>query len=85
MLQNSNIERAAFYKAHYTPANAILVVAGDVEPEAVKKLADQYYGGLKNTFEPTLRERTPEPAPIAARRVEMLDRVSPRSSCNELI
>lgn len=62
-----------FYRAHYTPANAILVVAGDVEPDAVKKLAEQYYGQLKNTFQPTVRERTAEPAPIAARRVEMQD------------
>lgn len=63
----------AFYKAHYTPANAILVVAGDVEPAQVKTLAEQYYGGLKNSFEPQKRERTPEPAPIAARRVDMKD------------
>ena len=62
-----------FYKAHYTPANAILVVAGDVEPEAVKKLADEHYGKLKNSFVPKSRVRTQEPAPIAARRVEMKD------------
>lgn len=63
----------AFYKAHYTPANAILIVAGDVEPAQVKKLAEQYYGGLKNSFEPRVRERTPEPDPIAARRIDMKD------------
>ncbi len=63
----------AFYKAHYTPANAILVVAGDVEPDEVRKLAETYYGVLKNTFEPAERVRTPEPGPIAARRVDMTD------------
>jgi zinc protease len=63
----------AFYKAHYTPANAVLVVAGDAEPEKVKELAEKHYGGLKNTFTPAKRERTPEPDPIAARRVIMQD------------
>jgi zinc protease len=66
-----------FYKAHYTPANAILVVAGDADPEKVKELAEKYYGSLKNTFEPEARERTPEPEPLAARRVTMTD---PRAS-----
>ncbi len=31
----------AFYKAHYTPANAVLVVAGDVTLDEVKKLAEK--------------------------------------------
>jgi zinc protease len=63
----------AFYKSHYTPANAILIVAGDITPEQVKMLAEKYYGGLKNTFTPTPRVRTAEPDPIAARRVIMTD------------
>jgi zinc protease len=63
----------AFYKAHYTPANAVLVVAGDADPEEVRKLAEQHYGTLANSFEPKPRLRTPEPVPIAARRVEMRD------------
>lgn len=63
----------AFYRAHYTPANAVLVVAGDVTPEQVKVLAEKYYGVLKNTFTPKPRMRTPEPEPIAARRVTLID------------
>jgi zinc protease len=62
-----------FYKAHYTPANAILVVAGDVTTEQVKVLAEKYYGALKNSFTPDPRVRTAEPDPIAARRVLMTD------------
>jgi zinc protease len=62
-----------FYKAHYTPANAILVVAGDVTPEQVRTLAEVNYGALKNTFTPMDRVRTAEPDPIAARRVMMTD------------
>jgi zinc protease len=62
-----------FYKSHYTPANAVLVVAGDVTPEQVKVLAEKYYGVLKNTFTPEPRVRTAEPDPIASRRVTLLD------------
>jgi zinc protease len=62
-----------FYKAHYTPSNAVLVVAGDVTTDEVKALAEKYYGGLKNSFMAKPRERTEEPAPIAARRVTLKD------------
>jgi zinc protease len=63
----------AFYRAHYTPANAVLIIAGDVETENVKRLAERFYGPLKNTFVPVARQRTPEPLPIAERRVTMAD------------
>ncbi|MCR4378139.1 MAG: insulinase family protein [Rhodospirillales bacterium] len=36
----------AFYKEHYAPNNAILVVAGDVNVEDVKQLAQKYYGAI---------------------------------------
>ncbi|MFO1091670.1 MAG: pitrilysin family protein [Hyphomicrobiales bacterium] len=62
-----------FYHQYYTPKNAILVVAGDVTPEEVKALAEKYYAPLKNTADPPPRMRTPEPEPIAARRVAMQD------------
>ncbi|KGB80428.1 zinc protease, partial [Rhodovulum sp. NI22] len=35
-----------FYKANYAPDNAILVVAGDVTPDAVRALAQEHYGPL---------------------------------------
>jgi zinc protease len=63
----------AFYKKYYTPANAILVVGGDVEPDQVLTLAKKYYGGLKNTFEPSPRARTAEPEPLVERRLTMRD------------
>lgn len=63
----------SFYKAHYTPANATVVVVGDVEAGAVKLLAEKHYGVLKNTFTPTPRHRTVEPAPLAARRIMLND------------
>jgi zinc protease len=62
-----------FYRMHYAPANAVLVVAGDVTAEEVRQLAEKHYGVLKNGFTPQPRLRTPEPEPIAARRVVLKD------------
>jgi zinc protease len=73
VMQLTRQDAVDYYKAHYTPANAVLVVAGDVTAEEVRALAEKYYGGLKNSFEPAPRKRTMEPAPIAARRVIMKD------------
>jgi len=33
-----------FYKSHYAPNNATLIVAGDVTPEEVRRLAQEKYG-----------------------------------------
>ncbi len=63
----------AFYRQHYTASNAIVVVAGDVTPAEVRTLVDKHYAPLANTAEPGERLRTPEPDPIAARRVQMAD------------
>ena len=63
----------AFYDKFYTPNNAILVVAGDVEVATVKALATKTYGKVKRRAEPGKRMRPTEPPPRAARRVEMED------------
>ena len=62
-----------FYRRYYTPGNAIVVVAGDVEIDAVHALVDKHYAPLMNTAEVVERARTPEPEPLAARRVTMSD------------
>jgi zinc protease len=62
-----------FYAAHYEPGNAILVVAGDVTADEVKLLAERFYGGLQNKRPIAERSRTPEPQPVAERRVTMRD------------
>ncbi len=65
-------EVMAFYKAHYSPSNAILIVAGDVDPNAVHKLASKYYGKIKGAeFHPRVRPK--EPPPLTARRVTLSD------------
>lgn len=51
----------AFYDKHYTPNNAVLVVAGDVEPEAVKAQAEKTYGKLaRGPALPRIRPLEPE-------------------------
>ena len=57
------------YDLWYSPNNAILVVAGDVEPEAVIAMAEEHYGAIP--AEPGLPERVrqQEPPQVAARRV----------------
>ncbi|WP_323747133.1 M16 family metallopeptidase [Catenulispora pinisilvae] len=36
-----------FNAVYYSPNNAVLTVAGDVDPEAVVKLAEKYFGGIQ--------------------------------------
>ncbi len=50
-----------FYKTYYAPNNAILVIAGDVYPDEVKKLAEEHFGPLKpsNDIPPRIRPLEP--------------------------
>jgi zinc protease len=41
-------DAVAWYRKWYTPGNAILIVVGDVQPEAVRALAAQYYGPIES-------------------------------------
>ena len=63
----------AFYNKFYTPNNAILVVAGDVDEATVRTLVEKTYGKVKRRAEPGVHQRPTEPPPRAARRVEMED------------
>jgi zinc protease len=42
----------AFFKAHYNPSNAVLVVAGDVEVEQVKALAEKWFEPIDAGIKP---------------------------------
>ena len=59
----------SFYDLYYSPNNAILVVAGDVDPSEVRRLAEEYYGPIP--AEPHLppRFRPAEPPQLAERRM----------------
>ena len=62
-----------FYKLYYSPNNAILVVSGDVEPENVRTLAEQYYGKIPANPDLPDRSRTQEPPQTAERRLIFRD------------
>lgn len=61
-----------FYEDHYAPDQAILVVAGDVTPAEVEKLAKIHYGPLEPSGAGP-RVRPEEPPHLAAVRVDMSD------------
>jgi zinc protease len=61
------------YERYYTPNNAILVVAGDVTADEVKKLAEDTYGKLPRRAEPGPRNRAKEPDPLTERSVVLRD------------
>src|ERR671913_1267199 len=62
-----------YYRRFYTPENAILVVAGDVEPDEVRRLADDTYGRIAPRGERPVRFRPREPDPRAARHITVAD------------
>ena len=63
----------AFYQRYYAPNNAILVVAGDVEPDEVRTLAETYYGPIEPTPDLAERMRPVEPPQLAERRLRFAD------------
>ena len=60
----------AFYRRWYAPNNAVLIVAGDVDADEVRALAETYYGVIPARELP-VRQRPPEPEQNAARRVTL--------------
>lgn len=62
-----------WYQKYYAPNDAILVVAGDVRPDDVKRMAEAHYGPLKPSDGIAVRHRPQEPEQIAARRLSFSD------------
>lgn len=62
-----------FYGTYYAPNNAVLVVAGDVTPEEVRALAEQYYGVIPANPDLPERARPAEPPQLAERRLTLED------------
>ncbi|WP_407528695.1 M16 family metallopeptidase [Methylobacterium oryzisoli] len=63
----------AYYERFYTPENAILVVAGDVTVDEVRRLAEETYGRVAPRGARPVRQRPREPEPRAARRLSVAD------------
>ncbi len=69
-MESLSLEDAlAFYELYYAPNNAVLIVAGDVEPNDVRALAEQHYGPLAPSEGISLRERPAEPPHTTNRRI----------------
>lgn len=66
-------ELTAFYERHYAPNNAVLVVAGDVDPQDVLALAREYYGQIPANADLPARARPTEPPQRAERRITYVD------------
>lgn len=72
MQQLTQQDAIDFYRAWYAPDNAVLIVAGDVDAEAVRALAIKHYGPLKPSG--MAIPKRPLHAPIRAeRRLSMQD------------
>ena len=64
----------AFYKRFYAPNNATVVIAGDVEPDEVHRIAEATYG--RQPAQPSIpaqRVRPQEPTPAGPRTVTLAD------------
>jgi predicted Zn-dependent peptidase len=64
----------AFFRRHYTPNNASLVIAGDIDPVRTRQLVEKYFKDIPKGPEP---DRVSATQPVLERevRAEMQDRV----------
>lgn len=58
-----------FYRHWYVPANAAVVVAGDVDVAQVRRLAEKYYGSVPARAAPVRKPRE-EPVQVGVRRMD---------------
>ena len=70
-IQNWDIDDIKkFHKKYYTPNNAMVIVAGDIDKEEVFKTAKKYFAKIKNSSKSTNNEiHTVEPKQNGAKRV----------------
>ena len=62
-----------YYERFYTPENAILIVAGDVDPQTTIDLAKKVYGPIPKFGAAPKRSRPLEPKPTTHRQVSLAD------------
>ncbi|WP_036259535.1 pitrilysin family protein [Mesorhizobium sp. WSM3224] len=73
MEQLNLADARAFYDKYYWPNNAVLIVAGDVEPENVRALAEKTYGKVARGPDLPPRVRPVEPEQNTRRTVTLTD------------
>ncbi|MBZ6076100.1 M16 family metallopeptidase [Microvirga puerhi] len=73
-IETLNREHALdYYRRFYTPENAILVVAGDVTADEVRRLSSDTYGRIAPRGKRPVRFRPRDPEPVAARHITVAD------------
>jgi zinc protease len=73
MEQLSRDDAIGFYRRFYAPNDAVVVVAGDVDPEVAHKLAEETYGKVPRHDNILPRHRPQEPPPVAVRSLTLAD------------
>ena len=73
MEQLTRDDAIGFYRRFYGPNDAVVVVAGDIEPQAALKLAQETYGKVDRNNNVPPRQRPVEPPPAAARSLTLAD------------
>ncbi len=74
MEQLTRDDAIAWYNRFYGPNNAIVVIAGDVDPAAAKTLVERIYGAVPRRSDiPATRVRPQEPPQIAPRSLTLAD------------
>lgn len=69
----SQEEAEAFYRVWYAPNNAILVVAGDIDAEELRPLAERIYGRFRPTRALPARAWVSDPPAVGPMRVSHAD------------
>lgn len=73
-IEEMNLEGAnEFYRRFYGPNNAVLVVAGDVDPDEIRTMAEESYGQIAPNEAIVERQRVVEPPLAASRTVSLRD------------
>ncbi len=72
----SRTDAKEFYERYYGARNLTIGIAGDVDPERVRELAEEYFGRLAEGREPP-SIRTQEPEQIGERRVIIREQTQP--------
>lgn len=68
-------EFMSFFKTFYVPNNAVMVIAGDINPAQTKELISKYYADIPKGTQPIPRPTVVEPEQKAEKRVKFYDNV----------
>lgn len=73
MEELSRDDAIGFYRRFYAPNNAVVVIAGDVDPAKARALAEETYGKVPRHGAMAPRIRAKEPPPVAVRSLTLAD------------